>query len=225
MKIKFFSMLPMMVTAVLICFPCAVYSYDLPDDLDIYAIYFNYNSSSRNDDAITIKQNYSTTITAPEWNGANNKNFAYVKGETVGIKATLSRDAVCGINSADIHVMCSGNSIGTFPYTNTYTFSGADTLTQLISTTSGNVPSTVGVQEMVISWYVFSINGTPTGPIQIGYTTHDYYTIVDTPKAPFDGIGSNQAGPWTGVLDYACELASDCSNTTAAACSVATGIF
>ena len=46
------------------------------------------------------------------------------------------------------------------------------------------------------------------GPIQIGYTTHDYYTIVDTPKAPFDGIGSNQAGPWTGVLDYACELAS-----------------
>ena len=47
-------------------------------------------------------------------------------------------------------------------------------------------------------WQVQKVNGESYTQF-IRNTDHDFYALADYPEAPFDGVGDNQAGPWTAV--------------------------
>ena len=213
--------------------PQAGYSYQLPRDLSITAVYFNHDTSGTTNDAITINSGYSTTITAPEWTKTDSTRFAYIKSTQANIKATLYRESTgSDINYADINVFRnSGTSIGTFPDYTRFTFSGSS-VTQQINRYSGSAPTTVGKYNVGLRWVVVGINGNPATAI-IGNTSHIYYTVVDAPKAPFDGsvysngtpVIYNQTGPWVAVLDSACAWAKNCTTASAADSCIADSLY
>jgi hypothetical protein len=232
MKIKTLIFIQAFFVSALLAVSQTGYSYNLPADLSIKAVYFNHNSSSSISDGVTINSGYNSVITAPEWTVNDSSRFAYVKNADIGVKATLWRGDA-NITSAEIGISSyTGDSIGSFSSL-TYTFSGADTLTQLMSTSSGTVPSSVGKHNLRLWYCVYRVNGNVTSPIQISSTSHIYYTLLDTPKAPFDGsaynedtpVIYNQAGPWVAVLDSACVWAKNCSTTVSAATCIADSLY
>ena len=84
-----------------------------PEEIEVRDVYFNHDADHQTTDAVTSKSNYSTTITAPEYqNYTDMKAVAYVAGKTVNLKAGFYRSTF-NITSCEVAVAGGGNdSIG-----------------------------------------------------------------------------------------------------------------
>lgn len=208
----------------MVLYSVSVLAWDFPLSLDITQISFNYSGSI----ADTLKKDYGTTIiTAPEWRKTfggdeedvyKNERFAYTKGSTPTVKAIFTSPDPDPSESITIDVLtCSTDSEDGFEnYTgwslndSTITFPSGPLDTEgVFSTQNGtSVKNSVGKCRTKFLWRIYEVGGF-VWLQDLGYSTHNYYTVLDTPVAPM-------SKPWTEVLDYSCDWAAN--NTTSVAC-------
>jgi hypothetical protein len=178
-----------------------IYGWDLPLNVEVSEISFNYNTSSSDPDGITIEANGGATITAPEWSngGQTNKKFAYLKttsnnGPTVKAKFYCTED---GITSLMIFTVSATGSH--YWYLNNTTVNFPDSIGYFTSNSLAN--SVTSVTE-AWAWRVSKVNGVEQIPsIYIDDSYHEGYVVLQTPISPMQE-------PWVGVLDKACSWAS-----------------
>jgi hypothetical protein len=190
-----------------------VSAWDFPVSIDITQISFNHSES----EAIPLKKDYGTTsITAPEWRktfGGDEEDvykddrFAYIIGATPTVKATFTSPdpdptvsititvQTCSIDPEDGFEEYTGWSLNddeiTFPW-------GPLDTEGIFSTQYGtSVKNGVGKCRTKFLWKISEVGGSAYSQ-ELGYSTHKYYTVLDTPVAPMDE-------PWTEVLDYSCD--------------------
>lgn len=188
-------------------------------------IKFNYETGNSND-ALKIKSGFNTDVMIPEWkyNGGNviSGKFAYIK-EQVNRKVQVSFDSNC----SSVHLLLkltttSGMGIGNVcNYFISNYIVNATTPNFITLNLEGNVPNSVGIPSFTWKW---EINAIPTDiAIYCAATTstntsHTYYTLLSTPQAPM-------TEPWTSVLDYACNWATNQLTATNVAQKVTEGIY
>ncbi|MDP2983675.1 MAG: hypothetical protein Q8O92_10150 [Candidatus Latescibacter sp.] len=217
-------------------------AWDLPLNIDIFQIQFNHTTDSSSSDAITIrKNNGSTIITAPEYNNLTNpvtrEKFAYVRNNDASVKAkfmaspfdcdsSLTIDALAESSSSfydvgPVAVWFNGSGIsienpGNNPY-NLVTFS---------KTQGSSLPNSVGKKTGGLKWRVTKIGPNTLGtPIELGTTSHDYYTLLSAPDS-FYNYADNEAGiPWSDALDLACDWASGQSTKPGCISYLTSGLY
>lgn len=188
--------------------PGAAQAWDLPLDVDLIGIKFDYTSGYTND-GLDITKNASEEIQVPEWEAGEDTSdqMAYIKSQTgrkiqaefwstesnltsLTIKATkLGGVGLGSVNEVTVDCLGYWGQYAIFPY-------GAS-----VFTISGSVPSSVGGRSIKWRWYVTKVNGQSVSDQPIGDSGwHYYYTLLAAPLAPM-------AEPWTLVLDYACDWA------------------
>jgi hypothetical protein len=200
-----------------------VRAWDFPLDISPIKIQFNHGYS---DSALNIRVNASTDITVPEYDSGYSRNdkFAYVKGSTPDVlvmfyasppdSPSLTIDAI-GINGSswdlnDKTVLFNGSGFSV-------TESGYPTnYVKMSSSTS--VPNSIGIHSHTWSWRVVAVGGTPISPFYMGSISHDYYTVLDTPRTPM-------TEPWTDVLNYACDWANDKTTVSDAIDEIASELY
>ena len=199
-------------------------AWEPPLVVNIINIKFNHNTGSSSSDAITLNSGYDTTITAPEWSSsAASKEIAYKQGSTGRtVKASFTHNQGGAVTSLHISASALPYSDASLYITSQQANFSSGFCTDKQFSCSGSTGSGVGEKDLGLGWQVQKVNGVSYSQF-ISNTDHDFYALVDYPTAPFDG--SDQAGPWTEVLDYSYDWANGLTSSTAAACSVATGIF
>ena len=176
-------LIPLIFMMSLIFFIHKAHSYTLPDDIDLTEIYFNYQAGD-SDDAVTLKSNSSTTITAPEWTPSTEKAVGYVASETVNIKITIQRNDL-EIESVGIEAISAYyDQIGDFE-DSAIAFVGINTLkTEVIERKQGSVASGVGCKSVVLIFYINKVNGQSISPVSFANPDMDYYAVLDSPQSP-----------------------------------------
>lgn len=169
-------------------------------------ISFNYEGGSSND-AITIKKNASSTISAPEYIGSEssvtkNENCAYIKSQS-------NRKIKVKFNSNNINMnylvkatVISGAGIGNI--CEMFVAPCDLNTTEFTIDIQGTIPSSVCKNTFSWKWEATALpTSSPYCPITCTYvsTTHTFYTMLATPQTPM-------STPWTDVLEYACVWAS-----------------
>ncbi|MDP2982010.1 MAG: hypothetical protein Q8O92_01600 [Candidatus Latescibacter sp.] len=207
---------------ILLLIPLTGFAWDYPLSLDITKVSFNYTG---NGVAITLrKNNGENIISAPEWYAnpggeiLRNDHFAFIKGDVpAGVKASFASSNPDPTESVEIAVdTCSATSGDGFEnYTGwslnngTITFPSGPLETEgTFNTHNGtSVKSSVGKCRTKFLWKIVKVNGTAYSQ-DIGYTIHDYYTLLSSPSS-FAYYTYNETGiPWTDALDLACGWAS-----------------
>ena len=182
-------------------------AWDPPLVVTINYIKFNHTTGSSTNDALDIKEDYSTTITAPEWTSDVSKEFAYIMNQSSRtIKATFTHNQDIGeIETMHIQATYTGaNPIGNVPLTEV-NFNGAITSNETTFTTSGTVPNSVNNYDYYWHWTVNKVNGVTQSPgISIGNTHHICYSLL---RQPISGRVFSDGKTWSIILKKACSWA------------------
>jgi hypothetical protein len=199
--------------------PSNSFAWDFPLDIDIVAIQFDSTGCSTTYD---ICVNGTTELDKPEYvvgSSRNNRfackinsaptlwvNFYCNSAPDISTSLTIDALAVSGTtywHLADKAVMFNGGG-------GSIADQGNPTNFVTFNTGGGTtVAESVGICDILWNWRVVAVGGTPISPINIANSSHEYYTVLDTPKAPM-------SEPWTEVLDYSCNWATE--NSYEAAC-------
>lgn len=186
-------------------------------------ISLNYEGGS-SDDAITIKKNASTTISAPEYirsesSVTKNENCAYIKSQSnrkIKVKFNSNNSNMNFLVKATV---ISGTGIGNI----CEMFVAPCDLNSKVFTIElpVSVPGSVGKRTFTWRWEATALPiNSPYCPVTCTNvnTTHTYYTLLATPQAPM-------STPWTEVLDYACVWAANQTTSANVAQKVTEGIY
>jgi len=148
--------------------------------------------------------------------------FAYIIGATPTVKATFTSPDPDPTESITIDVLtCSTDPEDGFEnYTGwslndaTITFPSGplDTEGTFTTQTGTSVKSSIGKCRTKFLWRIYEVGGF-VWLQDLGYSTHNYYTVLDTPVAPM-------SQPWTEVLDWSCEQASGQTTDTGSATEI-----
>lgn len=169
-------------------------------------ISFNYEGGSSND-AITIKKNASSTISAPEYirsesSVTKNENCAYIKSQgNRKIKVKFNS------NNSNMNYLIKATVIfGTGLGNICEIFVAPCDLNSKVFTIElpVSVPSSVGKRTFTWKWEATALPiNSPYCPITCTAvnTEHTYYTLLSPPQSPV-------VEPWTDVLDLTCIWAS-----------------
>ena len=211
---------------------------DLPVDVDLIYIYFDWDSTSCSTDAVDIRKNYSQDIDYPEWTASgNNSPFAYtMEHENPQVKAYFQCSEGGYVWKIDVNSNLTSGFEGlefmegqvVFPFQGAVPY-GLGTLTAYASLTHISKITYNQFSWSVVRWY--DTNGVAhTVNYHIGYTTpHTSYTLLDIPNQPWyfgAAQGAGKKEPWIDyVLDNACDWASGCTNETNAIAAVTVGTF
>ncbi len=162
-------------------------------------IKFNHNTSSNQNDAITIKQNGSTGISAPEWTKTGiAKPAAYVKDKSIVIRARFT--AHSSVTSAKIKANGGGvlGDLGEI----TVTFSGG--ISDFFTFTPANkIPNYVGYKYITWNWKYRDVNNSGYAETEAATSRNKIYIVYADPQSPM-------TVPWVdGVLEKACSWANN----------------
>lgn len=197
--------------------------WDYPGEVDITEIHFNYDVNSNTYDALTIKENSTTNIIAPEWiTSSKNQEFAYIKSQT---NRKIKVEFYHNQNKNTIFTMIigggtyAGTGFGSLPYTSVYFPGNSTGYSNLTTFTfSCSVPSSVRKDSVKFVWDVVAING-DNYAYNIGITGwHNYYTVLAAPTYPMQY-------PWVDVLDYACRWANGVSAEVSLVTKITQGAY
>jgi hypothetical protein len=208
MKNKSLTLIKITLLILLFFINSASYSQELL--VEPYQIFFDYDQSSLQDDALSVSDAGGTPIAEAEWcHGDEISNPAYIKGQSNRKIKVLFDTQYYGIAHLIITLSyASGSSNGIGTICNLFVpnfdlgFGTADTLTIQFAE---NLPNYVGKHTFMWKWEIYAIPvGTTSycAALNTTYTNHSFYTLLAEPKAPV-------AKPWTSVLDLACVWASN----------------
>lgn len=174
-----------------------------------YDIFFDYDHSSHQHDALSVSDENGDLVTSAEWHYFDQiSNPAYIEGEySRRIKVCFASDNYTDIAHLIIRLSYasgSSNGIGTlcnFFIPNYDLAIGQGNAVELQLT--GGLPLNVGKQEFTWKWEIYAIPVNESGysaAWTTTNTTHTYYRLFSEPIAPMEE-------PWTSVLDKACSWA------------------
>ncbi len=167
-----------------------------------YEIKFDHDSTSHNDDALTISDEEGDPAPIPEWkySPSRNDNIAYIKNQT-DRKIKVKFDSNC----SDMHLIINltvttGTGIGEVC---NHVIMNYEDLQEITLTLDGTIPSSVDIRQFTWKWEIYAITNESgyCSALSTNYTSHTYYTLLAVPQAPM-------TEPWSNVLDYACDWAS-----------------
>ncbi|MBN2685382.1 MAG: hypothetical protein JXR40_08895 [Pontiellaceae bacterium] len=193
--------------------------------VDIDKIAFNYKPASATDDALNIRDDFTTAISVPEYvKVGQNKPAAYIKNKAVKMLVRLKVEPSSTITSLKIKGVSddTNGSLGNATE-KTVTFSGGisqegtdDASTTGIDeseyvefTITGNTPNKVFKSEEAWKWIVTEVNGTAVSDMEVERTSgHEVYVLWDTPKSPWNQTSGNAQNPWVAALSFVIETAN-----------------
>jgi len=205
------------------CHIASVTAWDFPLDISPIAMKFNHGYSNG---AIPIRVNATTTISVPEYDTGYslNQKFAYCindepdvlvkfyvdppEGETLTIDAIGINGSIWDLSEKEVEFNGSGFSVTDPNYPD-------ETNYQMFASGTA-VPGSVNYNMHMWSWRVIAADGVPMSPYYMGSTTHDYYTLLDSPDSFVFQSGDETGVAWTDVLNLACNWAS--GETSYSAC-------
>lgn len=183
--------------------PCIVSLFFLScSKIEVVEIKFNHDVTSWSDDALNIRQNFSQTVSIPEWNsgetnpkdspaayvgGRNVKVMAKFKGSHDGVYKIYTKGGPFHLTTASVQIL---NGISNPPW---------------IKFETSNIPAMVKVSDVTWSWkrkvwWLFTR--------QMDKSYHRFYIVLDEPKAPWKQSSfPDSQNPWLEALDYACAWA------------------
>jgi len=181
-------------------------------------ISFNYDVSS-NYDAITIKENSTTYITAPEYvypGTVKNDEFAYIAGQGNAVIKVKFNSSDNSNNYLVKATVLDGDGLGEVCE---FFVAACDLNTKIFTIElDGVIPNVVGKWEFRWLWEATAlpVNLSSYCPITTTsfITEHTYYTVLAEPKSP-------ELEPRLEILNYACEWAMGENNED----NVCTGIL
>ncbi|MDD5676705.1 MAG: hypothetical protein PHW60_01780 [Kiritimatiellae bacterium] len=197
--------------------------------VEVTNIKFNWDTASSSNDAINIRQDYSTPydISAGEWvkSGANIA-VCYTANCAVAIKTVLSVQPA-SITSANVRAVSAGTggSLGDVIETNVIFISGvaSDVLFQISGTTPNCVKKTT---VDIWQWKAANVNGSGSSEWDLNSSgAHTVYTILAEPVSPWDNTEGSQQNAWTKVLDYSCNWAATATDETNVVANITTGAY
>lgn len=178
--------------------------------VSLTSIAFDYDPTAAAIEALTIRRNFGTDVSVPEWVpgkvSAKDAPCAYAIASLTG---TPTIRVVLGIPATTTHALkiqaTGGGILGAIDPI-AVTFSGTSATVTLSlshhSLTGG------GVQRADVTWtWQYQVDGGAWA--NMATTNHRVYVILATPTQPWQqtALRSNQQLPWTDVLDYACDWA------------------
>lgn len=193
----------------------------------IEAIKFDYDRTSATRDALTIRKNAGEDIRIPEWQRQESlapltspAAYAQSQGNNLTIAVQLRRTSTSSDGS--VRVSARGGGILGRVGEDTIDFPSQRVLSDfkvfnLVGATIGQ--TAIGKHEITWDWSLTPDGGGTTSK----QTTHQIYTILDLPRAPWGQPGSVFPGfqvPWTDVLDWACAWASGATTPDDAAARI-----
>jgi len=192
----------------------------------IEAIKFDYDRTSAARDALTIRTNADEEITPPEWRRRDTGGpltspaaYARTQGNGLSIKVQLRRTSTS--SNGTVRVSARGGGILGRVVENEIVFRPQQTVSDFkVFELFGAIIGSVGVGRHQITWDWSLISDGATTPQR---TTHQIYTLLDLPKAPWGQSGSPFPGyqvPWTDALRWACEWAAGATTLDEAAAKI-----
>ncbi len=221
------------------------------DPIKVNAIMFNHDPNGCTHDALTIRRNYTTPVTVPEWKKGmttpEESRAAYAIKETTGNTITIKvqfvikpsqipieRPTKVTVKIRAIKPRRPGNVLGNVKEkTLTFDLSNLPRRQPYIEFELENTSlATTGVGIHTVTWnwqYMIVAPGRmPATWITFDTTAHRIYTVLEAPKTPWlqaPPAGSETQLPWTDVLDYACTWANGATILEDAACKVTKAIY
>jgi hypothetical protein len=203
----------------LICFALPVLLNAQTPQIWPAEISFNYEGGSTND-AIAIKNNASSTISAPEYiKDSKNESCAYIKSQgnrKIKVKFNSNNSNMNFLVKATV---ITGTGLGSI----CEMFVAPCDLNTTVFTidVQGTIPSSVGKNTFTWKWEATALPiSSPYCPITCTSvnTTHTFYTLLSTPQAPLNT-------PWSEVLDYSCVWASGQTSNTGVMQKIVEGLY
>jgi hypothetical protein len=157
-------------------------------------IKFNHDLTSNLSDGITIKQNNSVNITAPEWTKTGKaQSVAYVRDKSVAIKARFTANS--SVTSAKIRAI-GGSPLGDLGEV-TVNFSGG--VSNYVSFYPANkTPNQVDFRYLTWKWKYRDANGSGSTEVEMATSSNKTFIVLSNPLAPMQA-------PWVdGILERAC---------------------
>ncbi|MEI6217671.1 MAG: hypothetical protein WCP86_02115 [bacterium] len=198
-------------------------------DMEVTNIKFNWDTGASTNDAINIRQDYSTSydISNGEWvKGGTNIPVCYTTNNAVTIRARFTVQPV-GITNADIWAVTTGS--GGFPdvvKTNVFFTNGVsspDYVTLQLSRTTTNC---IQKDSFVWQWKMENTNETGSSAYDLNTSgVHTAYTILNEPTHPWANIFSANSNVWTRVLDKTCDWANGETTAPGVGGDVVAGIY
>jgi len=180
--------------------------------VSLASISFDYDPVGTSVDALTIRRNYATDISVPEWVPGKKlpaeAPCAYamnlIAGKTPTIQAVFNIPAA---TSHSIRIQATGGGIMGAIDPVTVAF-GSDTSATVTLSLSHQALAAGGVQRADVTWtWQYQVDGGTW--TTMASTQHRVYVILDMPNTPWKQTPNrtNQQLPWTDVLDYTCTWA------------------
>jgi hypothetical protein len=194
-------------------------------------IKFNHNTGSSSNDALNIRQDYTTAFRNiyGEWaKGAYNNPACYTTNKAVTIKARFTVQPV-DITNANIWAVSTdvGGSLGDVIKTNV-TFSGGVTTPdyvtfQVFGTTPHCIQKTTND---VWQWKMENVNGLDSPAWNLNTSgVHTVYTILNEPVSPWVNTVDDQRNAWTVILDYSCDWAATGTEESSVVAMITSGAY
>lgn len=197
--------------------------------VDLASLAFDYDPTGEAVDALTIRRNFSVSISSPEWTkgttGAAAARCAYaisaIAGKTPTIQATFTISAA---TTQTVEIQATGGGILGAIDPTAINFSGGGPVTQTLSLTHQTLAGG-GVQRQDVSW-VWQYRVAGGSWTTITTTNHRVYVLMCVPRLPWQQ-GANRLNlqlPWTDVLDYACQWAAGATSQDTAMSLITTKV-
>jgi len=196
-------------------------------DLKLVAISFNHESSALTADAVNVRKNFATAISAPEWTAgktaATDSPAAYAIKETKGHKITIKAKFTISPNSATrAEIKAEGGGVLGSLDPQVVAFAAGVSVPEFVSFelrhhTIGN--DGIKLEDIAWNWQYRCCGGCEWEPLQT--THHRIYVILEEPKLPWKQQPfPDTQNPWTDALDYACAWATGQKNRDDAAAAI-----
>lgn len=193
------------------------------------SISFDYDPTGVAVDALTIRRNFGTDISVPEWTPGRATPSDAPCAYAISSVATAIPNIQVAINipSATTHTVkiqaLGGGILGAIdPITVNF---GSATSATVTLPLSHHTLAAGGVQFKDVTWtWQYQVDGGTW--TNMASSSHRVYVILTTPTQPWQqGAGrGNQQLPWTDVLDFACAWAASATTTDQVASMITTKV-
>jgi len=189
---------------------------------DKYAVIYD-------DDALSIRENYTTDMDLPEWvtSLSRNEPATYIKQKSVTIWARLTVMPTA-ITSAKIRAT-SSDFLGNLGEQTVSFSSGVSSPPYIRFTAASSTPNYVNKDTVTWEWKYRDVNGTGSGDLDVSVGTkrtsgpHTIYVLLARPDDPWQEWGQRRV--WTEVLDYACVWADQDADESQAVDGITVGAY
>ena len=194
--------------------------------VEVTNIKFNHDPASTANDAINIRQDYSTPydITNGEWiKGGANLPACYITSKTVTIKARFSVNLTT-VTSADVSADSTDHhgTLGDVSKTQvSFTAGVSDWITMPVS---GLTAACVKKTSDTWQWKAGNFNGLGTNEIDANISgQHNLFVVLGEPSSPWSNTYGSACNAWRTVLDRSCDWADSATNEAGAVEMITTG--